>query len=64
LLQPVLLLLWLLNSGSASKVSSLFYLVPPATAIEAFFLFGEKVNTQGFLGIGITALGVWLVIRG
>jgi len=60
----ILLLLWLLNTGSAASVSSLFYLVPPATAIEAFFLFGEKVNTQGFLGIGITALGVWLVIRG
>jgi drug/metabolite transporter (DMT)-like permease len=59
----ILLLLWLLNSGSTAKVSSLFYLVPPATAIEAFFLFGEKVNTQGFLGIGITALGVWLVMR-
>ena len=60
----ILLLLWLLNSGSAASVSSLFYLVPPATAIEAFFLFGEKVNTQGLLGIGVTALGVWLVIRG
>ncbi len=60
----ILLLLWLLNTGSAAKVSSLFYLVPPATAIEAFFLFGEKVNTQGFLGIGITAVGVWLVMRG
>jgi drug/metabolite transporter (DMT)-like permease len=60
----ILLLLWLLNSGSAAKVSSLFYLVPPATALEAFLLFGEKVNTQGFLGIGITALGVWLVMRG
>ena len=60
----ILLLLWLLNSGSAARVSSLFYLVPPATAIEAFLLFGEKVNTQGFLGIGITALGVWLVMRG
>jgi drug/metabolite transporter (DMT)-like permease len=60
----ILLLLWLLNTGSAAKVSSLFYLVPPVTAIEAFFLFGEKVNTQGFLGIGITALGVWLVMRG
>ena len=60
----ILLLLWLLNTGSAAKVSSLFYLVPPATAIEAFVLFGEKVNTQGFLGIGITALGVWLVMRG
>ena len=59
----VLLLLRLLNSGSAASVSSLFYLVPPATALEAYILFGEKVNTQGFLGIGITALGVWLVIR-
>jgi drug/metabolite transporter (DMT)-like permease len=58
----ILLLLWLLNAGSAASVSSLFYLVPPATAVEAFFLFGEKVNTQGFLGIGVTALGVWLVI--
>ena len=59
----VLLLMRLLNSGSAASVSSLFYLVPPATALEAYVLFGEKVNTQGFLGIGITALGVWLVIR-
>lgn len=58
----ILLLLWLLNTGSAARVSSLFYLVPPATALEAYFLFGEKVNTQGFLGIGVTALGVWLVI--
>jgi len=58
----ILLLLWLLNQGSAASVSSLFYLIPPATALEAFFLFGEKVNTQGFLGIGITAVGVWLVI--
>ena len=58
----ILLLLWLLNTGSAASVSSLLYLIPPATAIEAFFLFEEKVNTQGFLGIGITALGVWLVI--
>ena len=58
----ILLLLWLLNTGSAASVSSLLYLVPPATALEAYFLFGEKVNTQGFLGIGITALGVWLVI--
>jgi drug/metabolite transporter (DMT)-like permease len=58
----ILLLLWLLNNGSAASVSSLLYLVPPAAALEAFFLFGEKVNTQGFLGIGVTALGVWLVV--
>lgn len=59
----ILLLLWLLNTSSAASVSSLFYLVPPATAIEAYFLFGEKLNTQGLLGIAITAIGVWLVIK-
>lgn len=59
----VLLLLWLLNTGSAASVSSLFYLVPPATAIEAYFLFGESVNAQGAMGIAITALGVWMVIK-
>lgn len=59
----ILLLLWLLNTSSAASVSSLFYLVPPATAIEAYFLFGEKLNTQGLLGIAVTALGVWLVIK-
>ena len=59
----VLLLLWLINSGSAATVSSLFYLVAPATAVEAYFLFEEKVNTQGLIGIAVTALGVWLVIR-
>lgn len=59
----ILLLFWLLNSGSAASVSSLFYLVPPATAIEAYFLFGEELNTQGLFGIAITALGVWLVIK-
>lgn len=59
----ILILLWLLNSGSAASVSSLLYLVPPVTALQAFFLFGEKLNTQGFLGIGVCALGVWLVIR-
>jgi drug/metabolite transporter (DMT)-like permease len=59
----VLLLLWLLNNGSAAGVSSLFYLVPPATALEAYLLFGESVSIIGVFGIGITAFGVWLVIK-
>lgn len=58
----ILLLLWLLNNASAASVSSLFYLVPPATATEAYFLFGEKLNAQGLFGIAITAVGVWLVL--
>lgn len=59
----VLLLLTLLKHGSASKVSSLFYLVPPTTAIEAYFLFNEKLSSLDFIGIALTALGVFLVIK-
>ena len=59
----VLLLLWLLNQGSAAKVSSLLYLVPPMAVLQAFILFGETVTPMGALGIAMTALGVALVIR-
>jgi len=59
----VLLLLWLLNTGSAASVSSLFYLVPPATAVEAYVLFGESLTRQEVVGIVVTAIGVWLVVR-
>jgi len=60
----VLLLLWLLNRGSAAKVSSLLYLVPPMAVLQAFILFHEKVSTEELLGIALTAAGVALVIRG
>lgn len=59
----VLLLLWLLNRGSAAKVSSLLYLVPPMAVLQAFVLFHEKVSPQGAIGIAMTAAGVALVIR-
>lgn len=60
----VLLLLWLLNHGSAAKVSSLLYLVPPMAVLQGFILFQEKVSLIGIFGIALTALGVALVIRG
>lgn len=59
----VLLLLWLLNRGSAARVSSLLYLVPPMAALQAFILFGETVNPIGLCGIAMTTIGVALVIR-
>lgn len=57
----ILLLLWMLTRGSAARVSSLLYLVPPMTAVQAFILFGEKLNPQAIIGIAMTALGVALV---
>ncbi|MFD2092308.1 DMT family transporter [Blastococcus deserti] len=61
-LGAVLILLLLLRRGTAAGVSSLYYLVPPATALEAYLLFGERVSGPSLAGIGITALGVALVV--
>jgi drug/metabolite transporter (DMT)-like permease len=61
-LGAVLLLLLLLRRGTAAGVASLYYLVPPATAVEAYLLFGERVSGVSLLGIGVTALGVALVV--
>jgi drug/metabolite transporter (DMT)-like permease len=57
----ILMLLWMLGRGSAARVSSLLYLIPPTTAVQAFILFGEKLNPQAIIGIAMTALGVALV---
>jgi drug/metabolite transporter (DMT)-like permease len=59
----VLLLLMLLRRGSAAGVSSLFYLVPPATAVEAYLLFGEELPLLSLAGVVVTTVGVALVLR-
>jgi drug/metabolite transporter (DMT)-like permease len=61
-LGAILLLLWLIRQNSASRVSSLFYLVPPLTAVEAYFLFGERLGTASLVGLVLCALGVALVV--
>ena len=58
----ILLLFFLLRSGSAASVSSLYYLVPAATAIEAYFVFDEQISPISMLGTLITVIGVWLVV--
>ena len=58
----ILLLFFLLSHGSAASVSSLYYLVPAATAIEAYFFFDEHVSPISILGTVITLFGVWLVV--
>lgn len=62
-LGAVLLLLVLLRRGSAAGVSSLLYLVPPATAVEAYLLFDERLAAVSLAGIVLTAAGVALVVR-
>ena len=57
------LLLLLLQRGSATGVSSLMYLVPPCTALIAWWLFGETLTVLVWAGMALAAAGVWLVVR-
>jgi drug/metabolite transporter (DMT)-like permease len=53
----------LIQRGAAAKVTSLLYLVPPCTAVMAWLLFNEPLSAQVLAGIGVTAIGVALVVR-
>lgn len=59
----ILLLMYMIREGESAKVASYFYLVPPATSIEAWLLFDESLPLVAVLAIGVTVLGVFLVIR-
>lgn len=59
----IVLLYGMLRTGSASKVSSLYYLVPPTAAIQAYFLFDEVIAPIGIIGMALAGLGVVLVMR-
>jgi drug/metabolite transporter (DMT)-like permease len=58
----ILILYFLLARSSASSVSSLYYLVPAVTAVEAYFLFGETIGLLTACGTVITIIGVALVV--
>jgi drug/metabolite transporter (DMT)-like permease len=53
----------LIQRGAAAKVTSLLYLVPPCTAVLAWLLFSEPLSAQVLAGIGVTAIGVAIVVR-
>jgi len=60
----VTLLYMLIRQGAASKVASLFYLVPPVVAVEMYFLFGETLSVTALVGMAIAVIGVALVTKG
>ncbi len=57
------LLYLLIQRGAATSVTSLMYLVPPTTAIMAWFLFDELITAVTLVGTALTAVGVALVVR-
>ncbi len=57
------LLSLLIQRGAATAVTSLMYLVPPTTALMAWWLFNETLTATVFSGMALTAAGVALVVR-
>ena len=54
----VFLLMWLIKVGEAGRVSTLFFLVPPVVAIEAWILFGEPLTLNVVIGTLLCIIGV------
>ena len=57
------ILMYLIKTGTASKTSSLFFLVPPVTAIMAWLVLGEKLSIFDIIGLLICAFGVYIATR-
>jgi drug/metabolite transporter (DMT)-like permease len=57
------LLYWLIRRSAATSVASLFYLVPAVTAVMAYVLFGEQLDTVAIVGMVACAAAVFLVNR-
>jgi drug/metabolite transporter (DMT)-like permease len=58
-LGAVSLLNWLIRNSNAVNVASLFYLVPPCTALFAWALFGNTLSGMALVGMALTVWGVY-----
>ncbi|MDP1611087.1 MAG: DMT family transporter [Sulfuritalea sp.] len=59
-LGAVSLLNLLIRRGSAVNLASLFYLVPPTTALMAWALFDERLAGMALVGMALAVWGVYL----
>jgi drug/metabolite transporter (DMT)-like permease len=62
-LVAMVLLLTMIRRGRATEVASLMYLTPPATALLAWWLFGEALGLLAWLGVLVAMSGVALVLH-
>ena len=56
------LLFPLIRRGEATRVTSLFYLTPPVTALLAWLVFDEQLGHRALLGMACAVVGVALVV--
>jgi drug/metabolite transporter (DMT)-like permease len=59
----VTLLMLLIRMGEAARVASLFYMVPPVTALLAWLLFDERLGPLALVGMAVVIAGVLMANR-
>ena len=57
------LLLSMIRAGDVSKVSALFFLVPPAASLIAWLLLDEIMPALAWVGMGLAGIGVVVATR-
>ena len=57
------ILMYLIKIGTASKTANLFFLVPPTTAVMAWFILGEELYRNDLIGLVIASIGVFIATR-
>ena len=57
----ITILMILIRSGQMAATSSLFFMVPPVSALMGYFFFGETLGIIGMIGVAVASFGVWLV---
>ena len=55
--------MFLIKAGSVSKTSTLFFLVPPTTAVMAYLFLGEKLSNIDIIGFVLATIGVYIATR-
>jgi len=53
----------LLENNKANQTSTLFFLVPPVSALLAYLILQEKFIFVDFLGLFFSCLGVFIVSK-
>jgi drug/metabolite transporter (DMT)-like permease len=57
------ILMYLIKKNSASKTVSIFFLIPPTSALMAWVFLNEKLNTLDIFGFIVASVGVYIATR-
>jgi len=57
------ILMFLIKNNSASKTVSVFFLIPPTTAVMAWLFLNEVLNNLDLVGFAVATLGVYIATR-